>query len=104
MKTTIILKGALISFAVFFLAISVGVLKAQVNGLTPKEQLGESIFFDENLSINQNQSCASCHGPEVGFTGPESDINAHGAVTATSPGAVVEFNYHVIAIGNNTQI
>ena len=48
--------------------------------LTPKEQVGKSIFFDTNLSINQDQSCASCHAPEVGWTGPESDINAHGAV------------------------
>ena len=45
-----------------------------------KEQLGKSIFFDDNLSINGNQSCAGCHDPEAGWTGPESDINAHGAV------------------------
>jgi len=50
------------------------------NGLTSKEQLGKSIFFDENLSINQNQSCASCHDPAWGWTGPDSDINAGGAV------------------------
>ena len=48
--------------------------------LTDIEQLGKSIFFDENLSLNQNQSCASCHGPEVGWTGPLSETNAHGAV------------------------
>ena len=48
--------------------------------LTPEEQLGKSIFFDMNLSINQNQSCAACHGREAGWTGPESDINAAGAV------------------------
>ena len=48
--------------------------------LTDMEQLGKSIFFDENLSVNGNQSCASCHGPEAGWTGPLSDINAHGAV------------------------
>jgi len=48
--------------------------------LTDIEQLGKSIFFDENLSLKQNQSCASCHGPEVGWTGPLSDTNAHGAV------------------------
>lgn len=46
----------------------------------PKEALGKSIFFDENLSINSNQSCASCHGPDFGWTGPLSDINMHGAV------------------------
>ena len=48
--------------------------------LTPKEQLGRLIFFDENLSINGNQSCASCHEPEAGWTGPDEVINAHGAV------------------------
>lgn len=48
--------------------------------LTPEEQLGKSIFFDEDLSINRNQSCASCHVPAVGFTGPISEINAAGSV------------------------
>ena len=48
--------------------------------LTDEEQLGKSIFFDENLSIKKNQSCASCHGPAAGWTGPETDINAGGAV------------------------
>jgi cytochrome c peroxidase len=48
--------------------------------LSPNEQLGKAIFFDANLSLNENQSCASCHGPEVGFTGPLSATNLHGAV------------------------
>jgi cytochrome c peroxidase len=48
--------------------------------LTPIEQLGKSIFFDASLSLNGNQSCASCHGPEVGFTGPDPVTNADGAV------------------------
>lgn len=50
------------------------------NGLTPEEQLGESIFFDQALSINQNQSCASCHDPGAGWTGPTSAVNNAGAV------------------------
>ena len=50
------------------------------NELTPLEQLGKSIFFDKNLSINFNQSCASCHDPEWGWTGPDSLINAAGSV------------------------
>jgi cytochrome c peroxidase len=53
---------------------------AVANGLTAREELGKSIFFDVNLSFNGNQACASCHGPEVGFTGPESDTNTGGAV------------------------
>ena len=48
-------------------------------GLTSEEQLGKSILFDTNLSINGNQACAACHGPEVGWTGPSRDINAHGS-------------------------
>ena len=56
--------------------------------LTPKEQLGQAIFFDQNLSTNDNQSCATCHGPAAGWTGADSAINAHGAVYEGSiPGA-----------------
>ena len=80
MKTTIILKGALLSFTVAFLVASGGILEAQDNGLTPNEQLGKLIFFDNDLSINNNQSCAACHDPGAGWTGPESDTNAGGAV------------------------
>jgi cytochrome c peroxidase len=53
--------------------------------LTPKEQLGKLIFFDANLSTPTGQSCATCHGPEVGFTGPVSSINN---TTVVYPGAV----------------
>jgi len=48
--------------------------------LSPSEQLGKAIFFDINLSINQNQSCAVCHTPEAGWTGPISEVNAAGSV------------------------
>ena len=58
------------------LAIGAGTAQA----LSDNEQLGKSIFFDEHLSINQNQSCASCHGSEWGWTGPDSDINSGGSV------------------------
>lgn len=68
-----------ICLIVGLLAVTLGTVMAQTE-LTDEEQLGKSIFFDNNLSINQNQSCAACHGPEVGFTGPDSDINAGGSV------------------------
>jgi len=42
--------------------------------------LGSAIFFDPNLSINGTQSCATCHDPAVGFTGPDSTVNAGAAV------------------------
>ena len=48
--------------------------------LTPIELLGKNLFFDTNLSTPSGVSCSTCHSPETGFTGPNSDINAHGAV------------------------
>jgi cytochrome c peroxidase len=46
------------------------------------------LFFDETLSLNENQSCASCHAPDTGWTGPISAVNAHGTVYEGSiPGA-----------------
>jgi cytochrome c peroxidase len=48
--------------------------------LTPEQQLGKALFFDANLSTPRGQSCATCHGPAVGYTGPDQAINAKGAV------------------------
>jgi cytochrome c peroxidase len=61
------------------LAITVGLAAAQTT-LTDEQQLGKSIFSDDHLSINQNEACAVCHGPDAGWTGPDPTINAHGAV------------------------
>ena len=47
-------------------------------GLSPKEQLGKALFFDTNLSTPPGMACAACHGPEVGFTGPDAAFNAAG--------------------------
>ena len=57
------------------LALSVGVGVAVSGEPTAKETLGKLIFFDENLSLNSNQSCATCHAPEAGWTGPTSFIS-----------------------------
>ena len=48
-------------------------------------RLGERIFTDDNLSLRRNQSCASCHDADWGFTGPDPVINAGGSVM---PGSV----------------
>ena len=72
------LKFSLLVLPVWMVFVFIGMANAQ--GLTSVEELGKSIFFDANLSINKNQSCAACHGPEAGWTGPDSDTNAGGAV------------------------
>jgi len=54
--------------------------KSEGEGLTSVEFLGKRLFFDTNLSEPRGQSCAACHAPEVGFTGPQNIINSAGAV------------------------
>jgi cytochrome c peroxidase len=48
--------------------------------LEVKEQLGEKIFFDKNLSLLRNQACATCHVPEAGWVGDDTKINEGGGV------------------------
>lgn len=61
-----------------------GTLAASAD-LSPIEALGKALFFDARLSTPPGQSCATCHAPEVGFTGPDSMINE---MTAVYPGAI----------------
>lgn len=60
------------------LIVAAGTVGAQT--LTPKEELGKVIFFDKSLSLRDNQACASCHAPTVGWTGANPGINLRGAV------------------------
>jgi len=53
---------------------------AQTPATNDLQQVGKAIFQDKSLSIRQNQSCASCHAFQSGWTGPISMVNAHGAV------------------------
>ena len=69
--TTSTLAGALLLAAA---------MAAPAAALTPMETLGKKLFFDPSLSANGTQSCAVCHAPETGFTGPDVAINAGGAV------------------------
>ena len=43
--------------------------------VTPIEELGRNLFFDKTLSSPVGQDCAACHGPSVGFTGPDDHAN-----------------------------
>lgn len=55
---------------------------ALADGPSPLETLGKSVFFDSDLSLTGTQSCASCHNPASGYSGP--------LATATASGPVVE--------------
>jgi cytochrome c peroxidase len=78
----LLLVAAISTMVVALLFVGSG---AADNGLTPMEELGKELFFDANLSTPPGQSCATCHAPEWGFTGPDPEINATQAVY---PGAV----------------
>jgi cytochrome c peroxidase len=66
------------SIALLVAFVAVGAWAAP--SLNPQQSLGKLLFFDSALSVNANQSCAACHAPEVGFTGPISEINGGGGV------------------------
>jgi cytochrome c peroxidase len=51
----------------------------------PIEMLGDLLFDDITLSSPMGQSCATCHDPDVGYTGPDAAINEMGSVY---PGAI----------------
>ena len=61
-------------------------LAAAPNNQTQRvELLGKAIMYDEQLSVNHNEACATCHMPDEGFTGPVSELNA---TTGAYPGSV----------------
>ena len=51
---------------------------------SPLIELGRALYFDKGLSRNGNQSCAACHDPKFGFTGPKVAVNKAGAVYSGS--------------------
>jgi cytochrome c peroxidase len=75
----------ILSLAVLMGMAGIGVVSAQGADDLKLIEVGKKLFFDANLSVNGTQSCAACHGPEVGFTGPDASVNAAGAVY---PGAL----------------
>ena len=73
------------SKTIFALALAAAALLAATGAsiqgtLSPNEKLGKKLLFDTNLSTPRGQACAACHGPGVGYTGPDASINAAGAV------------------------
>lgn len=63
------MKKAIFIFAAAMFALVL--IKASTAAkLTPIEELGKKLFFDTNLSTPPGQSCAACHDPVDGWTGP----------------------------------
>jgi cytochrome c peroxidase len=47
----------------------------QGTGTEAIETLGELMNYDQNISPNRNEACASCHMPYVAFSGPIPSVN-----------------------------
>ncbi len=78
MRTNSIVLKELIVMVFFMIFLSASMTAVAFN-LTPVEKLGKNLFFD-NISSPDWMSCATCHSPDVGWTGPNPGINKHGAV------------------------
>ncbi|HEQ97913.1 MAG TPA: T9SS type A sorting domain-containing protein [candidate division Zixibacteria bacterium] len=50
------------------------VLAAHPMAMTPLEELGELLYFDQMLSEPDGQSCADCHLPSAFFVDPDSEF------------------------------
>jgi len=61
-------------FSLIVLFVFVMIKTSTAAKLSPVEELGKKLFFDTNLSTPAGQSCAACHAPEVGWTGPLSAV------------------------------
>ncbi|MBP1661531.1 MAG: cytochrome c, partial [Candidatus Aminicenantes bacterium] len=75
-KVTIVAATAALAAV---LCVSFGAFGAPAK-LSPMEELGKKLFFDKSLSSPAGQECAVCHGPAVGFTGPDEHFNKLGGV------------------------
>jgi cytochrome c peroxidase len=85
MNRKVKLYAILILIGVMFMVAGVSISKVAAEEDGSMIALGKALFFDEHLSVNNTQSCASCHAPEVGFTSPDEKANAGGGVV---PGAI----------------
>lgn len=64
-----------------FLLLSPVTVMATQDITVAKNNLGRLLYFDQNLSINRNQSCASCHAPP-GFVDPENTLDPVNSVVS----------------------
>jgi len=64
------------------LAVLLGVAGAEA-ALTPKQMLGRRLYMDTSLSLNQNQSCMTCHHPMAGWADPDNTADPENSVVST---------------------
>lgn len=79
MKKKEMLNVVVVLAVLFFVCCNFAV--AHEGHLTDKEELGKLLYFDEDLSINKNQACASCHFPPA-FVDPANTLDPANSVVS----------------------
>lgn len=82
MKRIMVCSGFLLMVAL----ISTAAAQTPVT-LTSIQELGKALFFDATLSLNNDQSCSSCHSPAAGFADPDKALPVSQGSTAKPPPA-----------------
>ena len=70
-----------------------------------KVALGRRLFYDQRLSVNGTQSCATCHKQELAFTdGRAKPVGATGQAHPRSAMSLVNVAYAVSLTWNNASL
>ena len=93
--TVLLLASAL---SVAWIGISHSSARVTQVQLTDLEKLGKAIFIDQQLSVNKNMSCATCHAVEAGGTAASDHSNR---ILGLHPGSKFE-SYNQLPSANNT--
>jgi cytochrome c peroxidase len=72
--------GLLTACLLLFLGTAILSQSGQRPSLSPLEQLGKELFFDNISQPARSMSCAACHSERFGWTGPIAGVNVHGSV------------------------
>ena len=75
-----------LSVLVLTVILMIGTVRADY--VMDKEAFGRALFFDEDLSLNRTQACATCHNPETGFADPR-DNEVAGAASMGDDGTSI---------------
>ena len=63
--------------------------------MTAKAELGRHLFYDQRLSLNQTQSCSSCHEQALAFTdGRANAVGSTGAINRRSSMSLTNAGYN----------
>lgn len=88
------LKSSMLLVTTVSLALTSLAATAVSAGSSPEQRLGRLLYRDQDLSLQRNQSCRSCHSlkPKFAFADPENVTTLSPVSSGSSPGAFGSLN------------